>query len=62
MSIEKCSRCDRMIDTDFDCEVYREDFDNEVICDACYDRIDADISEAYDRFYNHKLTGAKRPS
>ena len=25
---------------------------NEVICDACYDRIDADISEAYDRFYN----------
>lgn len=55
MSIEKCSRCDRMIDTDFDCEVYREEFDNEVICDTCYEK----AQDAADNYRASRWSGAK---
>ncbi len=45
MSIEKCSHCDRFIDTDFDAEVYREEFDGAVVCDPCMDKFDAETAE-----------------
>lgn len=58
MSIEKCSRCDRMIDTDFDCEVYRDEFDNEVICDTCMEKLDAQFAhESTLAYFNRYIAG-----
>ena len=40
MSMDRCTRCDRLIDTDFFPEVYREELDYECICESCMDAID----------------------
>ena len=34
-----------VIDTDFDAEVYREEFDGAVVCDPCMDKFDAETAE-----------------
>lgn len=39
MSIDRCSQCEAVIDTDAYPESYREKFDNQCICDACFEEM-----------------------
>lgn len=58
MSIEKCSHCDRMIDTDFNAEVYREEFDGAAVCAPCMDKFDADVAkESTFDYFNRYIAG-----
>lgn len=36
MSVDRCCSCDRLVDTDYDCEFYEEDSD-EGMCGPCRD-------------------------
>lgn len=42
MSIDRCVICDALLDTDTFPEVYREDCDDDCICDSCYERREED--------------------
>jgi len=37
MSIERCTDCSCLLDTDAAPEVYREEFSDEPLCDSCYE-------------------------
>ena len=37
MSVASCIDCGVFIDTDFNVEVFREEFSEEVLCDECYE-------------------------
>ena len=37
MSVASCIDCGVFIDTDFNVEVFREEFGEEVLCDECYE-------------------------
>lgn len=36
MSIDRCTQCEAVLDTDAYPESYREDFDNQCLCEDCY--------------------------
>jgi hypothetical protein len=46
----RCGRCGDLVDTDFHPESIREGFDDECICDSCYD--DAILDEAPEMIAN----------
>lgn len=49
MSIDRCSICEALVDTDVYPEVYRADYNDNCICDDCYvepDDLDVDASKA----------------
>ena len=37
MSMDRCTKCDALIDTDYFPEFYREDPNTPLICDACWE-------------------------
>ncbi len=48
MSMVRCGRCDRMIDSDDDCECFIEDAAGDhILCEFCRDKLD--IPAAVDR-------------
>lgn len=37
MSIDRCIHCETHIDTDYNAECYRSEFDDSCICDNCFE-------------------------
>ena len=39
MSMMNCTECGKPIDTDFEPDAFREEFDDRCICDVCFDEM-----------------------
>jgi hypothetical protein len=48
MSMDRCAICQKLVDTDLFPGAYREEFDDDCICDACYETRDEEDTEGDD--------------
>jgi len=53
MSIDRCSMCDAMIDTDYAPESYREELNDHCICEKCHDMFERTIDEGCEGMANN---------
>ena len=53
MSMDKCSECERMVDTDIDCDFYQ--IEDHIMCESCREKFINELGQ-YDKDNISKLT------